>query len=876
MRTLLALSLLLGSTACRYHDVDVLWDLDYDGDGTVYADDCDDEDPDVHPGASERCNGEDDDCDGTIDEDAIDPETFWIDADGDGYGDPNGATTQGCTPPEGYAANDTDCDDHDSERSPGAAEVVDDGIDQDCNGFDTVTCYVDDDEDGYGTDLGTIALATDGSCDTEDGESTVATDCDDDNPDIHPGAVEIVNDSIDQNCDGSDLLPCFTDADGDGFGDPLLPIFEEDCDSDDRTRDNTDCDDGEGTIYPGAPELCDGQLNDCNGVMLAGEVDGDLDGFVGCTLDAGGWDGAGTVTGGDDCDDDEDTVHPGAPELCDGQLNDCDGAMLEGEVDEDGDGFAVCTLDAGGWDGTGAVIGGGDCNDDDATVYPGATELCDGQRNDCDLPGLPADESDDDPNGGDGYVECTITGTWKGDPVTGGDDCDDTDETVYPGATELCDGQLNDCDGTMLTAELDADGDDFIGCTVDAGGWDGGGATPLPGECDDHNAAIHPGATELCDGVDNDCDESLDDAGTVSFEDTAGHWFDVTSIVSPGTPAPELDFSIAGTLWFCQGTYDPVFTITTSDATLVGRYGDAFTTLTGSAANRPITVASTSGTLDLQGLTITAGSATNGGALFSDDDVDITVSHCTLSSSTATYGGAVYIAAGSLTIDQSTVSGNTATSTVGLGGGIYQYAGTVTITGSVLEDNDALGGGGDGGGAVAVRDGTLNITNSVVTNNDAVNNDGGGVLVDGATGLGAAVVNITGSTISNNSAYDWGGAIACHRACTITATDSFIVGNTSDEGAGILLAPAPGTGTFTCTGIIGAAYGVYDNTATNTSTHVGGGIDLYENGASVTSTHCNWGSGETDNSPSDVAGGTYHRSDFGADATFTCNFTGCL
>jgi hypothetical protein len=144
------------------------------------------------------------------------------------------------------------------------------------------------------------------------------------------------------------------------------------------------------------------------------------------------------------------------------------------------------------------------------------------------------------------------------------------------------------------------------------------------------------------------------------------------------------------------------------------------------------------------------------------------------------------------------------------------------------------------------------------------------------TSLGAAVVNITDSTISFNTAGDWGGGIACHRPCTIAATDSHITDNTATEGGGILLAPAPGTGTFTCTGVPGTGAGVYHNTATESLTYNGGGIYLYEDGASVTSTNCNWGSSTTDNTPSDVAGDDYQRTDFGANASFTCSFSGCL
>ena len=93
--------------------------------------DCDDNDPAIYPGATEVCNGIDDDCDGTVDEGLTN--TYYADDDADGYGDPDD-TIMACSPPAGYVANDGDCNDADATINPDAAEV-NDGIDNDCDGI---------------------------------------------------------------------------------------------------------------------------------------------------------------------------------------------------------------------------------------------------------------------------------------------------------------------------------------------------------------------------------------------------------------------------------------------------------------------------------------------------------------------------------------------------------------------------------------------------------------------------------------------------------------------------------------------------------------------------------------------------------------------
>jgi hypothetical protein len=106
---------------------------DADGDGHCVSEDCDDEDPEVHPGAEERCDGIDNDCDGSVDgPDAVDASSWYLDPDGDGWGTSVGESSA-CEQPEGTVARAGDCDECDRDVNPGAFDLRD-GIDNDCDG----------------------------------------------------------------------------------------------------------------------------------------------------------------------------------------------------------------------------------------------------------------------------------------------------------------------------------------------------------------------------------------------------------------------------------------------------------------------------------------------------------------------------------------------------------------------------------------------------------------------------------------------------------------------------------------------------------------------------------------------------------------------
>jgi hypothetical protein len=520
---------------------------------TAKTGDCDDVAPNVNPGKTELCgNGADDNCNGQIDEaGALGCTPYYADSDGDGFG--VGSPSCLCTPDAGHTAvKGGDCNDQSSSKYPGAAEVCN-GADDDCDGvIDPVSAggctlvYPDGDGDGYGVNAGSTCVCVVPAT----GFALVSGDCNDSASAAHPGGAEIC-DGLDNNCNGltdeAGTQGCTTfylDNDGDGFG----QINQSQClcvaTGAYSASKAGDCNDQAVSIGPAVSETCDGIDNNCNGqtdesgalgcTVYAADNDGDGYGAIGDTQCLCAASGAYTASKATDCNDQSMAVHPGVDEACDGIDNNCDGltdpngsdGCKNWYLDQDGDGYGtfmavpVCTC--------GSAVGyaalGGDCNDQKAAVHPGAIEACNGYDDDCDgsADGMGSQgcvnyytDSDQDGYGvGTGLCLCSAIASIS---ATQGGDCNDGSTFIHPGAAELCNGFDDNCDGQVdegvtTTYYSDNDGDGWgTSSSQVACGPSGKFTTALSGDCQDANAAIHPNATEVCNGVDDNCNGQVDD-----------------------------------------------------------------------------------------------------------------------------------------------------------------------------------------------------------------------------------------------------------------------------------------------------------------------------------------------------------------------------
>ena len=541
------------------------------GTGALPATDCNDEEGTVNPGetdtwldgADSDCGGEDDydiDSDGYVADAYVGEETYQSDIDDAAYI----LASTGSLPGD-------DCVEDDSAYNPGATDTWYDGIDHDCQDNDDW----DEDTDGHAATAAyasaVSAAYTTYTTTTQDGSNVAGTgslsvdDCNDAEDDVNPDESDAFYDGTDADCDGADDY----DQDTDGYvrdedsGDATYQSFDDMVSSTFLVAGTGALPDGDcldrnvfgyvGTDYnPGITETWyDGQDQDCGS---DDDYDADGDSFVD---DAYVGDDTNvvlavvyTATGGNggDCNDDEAAFNPSAADTWyDGLDHDCDEADdydqdLDLYVDSSYSGLATYTDAAM----TAMVAGTGaasthDCNDTDAAINGGATEVCDASNVDEDCDGL-ADDNDPSvdsgtqstfyPDGDSDTYGLTGGGALFCDMPTGyvaaDGDCDDGNAAINEGAQEVCDASDvdEDCDGlsddadpsvdsgTQSTYYPDVDGDGYGENAADTLYCDPPtNYVAVDGDCDDGDGAINEGAQEICDAsnTDEDCDGLSDD-----------------------------------------------------------------------------------------------------------------------------------------------------------------------------------------------------------------------------------------------------------------------------------------------------------------------------------------------------------------------------
>ena len=649
-------------------------------------------------------------------------------------------------------------------------------------------------------------------------------------------------------------------------------------------------------------------------------------GLVACDVDADG-DG---VAAQFDCDDTNPDINDDAPELCDVLDNNCDGQIDNDTTDAptfyadfDRDGFgdpntttSDCRFDeeAGtpdpDFEPFGYVRDMTDCNDQLKTVNPEADERCDGIDNNCD--GAIDDDSAVDKNtwfedgDDDGYGDAASTTEACDQPAGYVDndlDCNDDQDFTNPGADEICDSFDNDCDEEIdeddaidaLAWYRDADEDGY-GTPDDSlfacGAPDGYIADNT--DCNDEAATANPGGTEVCDGLDNDCDSTTSEAGTVSLN---------ASSVSYGTIQEAVDAAVDGdSVYVCEGVWDEYLEIY-SGISLIGGGGSDLVVFDGGETLEGGTLVwvEAEAAVTIEGITIqnavvdidgeepvAAGVSayTHGG--------DLTIRDCVFDNNTGYIGGLIGPELFTTTVEDSRFTNNTAN----IGGGLVVFDADIKRT--RILDNVAEGGGGMAAvqGTVTMEDvriisnyaayvgGGLYVVEADVDGGEILNNlsddDGGGVWAvsstlsnmdikgnrTSATGGGVFVssgVDMDSLVIDGNKAA-WGGGISSYGG-SWTAVSTDITNNEASNGGGGFYTDGGDVSLETC-----AVEG-------NTASDAGGGAYIASGTLDVTTS--DWGT-DTDgnnNDPDDIYAEVSDSAytDYGVGETFSCDSSGsCL
>ncbi|NCA19795.1 MAG: T9SS C-terminal target domain-containing protein [Crocinitomicaceae bacterium] len=535
--------------------------------------------------------------------------TWYLDSDNDGFGN-LALTTQNCGQPVGYVANSTDCDDTNNQNNPNATEVFD-GVDNNCNtiideGFILTTYYEDLDNDGFGGDVSIQSVTNPGA-----GYVLIGGDCNDNNNAINPNATDILGNGIDEDCSGSDanLPPVvlgiyeFTQPSGCPVtatavtNQPSIATFSAfsstgiTCQAAGNVYNNNGWNT---TATIDLTEYVEFSItaNECQSLDLdriafnhrCSATGGTPTWYVRSSLDNYATNLGTGLSGNNNNQNLDDTVTLGSAFDAVSNLTfrlyltgigtsgatfRFDNVSLYGNsialptqtfyADTDNDGFGnlandsiSCTTPIG------FVLNNSDCNDADSLINQTTIWFLDADgdliggiaqtfvgctpptgyvlsNNDCDDSNINITgstmyyaDADNDTYGdfATGALFCTNPGAGY---VTNSLDCDDTNNAIFPGATEICDGIDNDCVGgidnglTFVTYYVDADLDGFgTGAGQSLCTNPGAGFVTIAGDCNDTDDQINPDSPEVCDGIDNNCAGGIDDGLTfvAYFTDT--------------------------------------------------------------------------------------------------------------------------------------------------------------------------------------------------------------------------------------------------------------------------------------------------------------------------------------------------------------------
>jgi hypothetical protein len=456
---------------------------------------------------------------------------------------------------------------------------------------------------------------------------------------------------------------------------------------------------------------------------------------------------------------------------CSKDASDDDGGTDTGTglVDADGDGFDVSV----------------DCDDGNADIHPDAEEVCDGIDNDCDdeVDGPDATDAstwytDSDGDGFGDISQAIQACEAPSDAVADNSDCDDTSDEVYPGADEICNDVDDDCDDEVDEDAIDktawysdGDGDGYgdpttevWSCEAIAGKVDNGD------DCKDWDEEINPGAAEICDGIDNDCDEGSSEDGTVTLMTEAGIT-DVTSQLTGTSTAPAAYSLDEGVLNFCNGTHYVNLELKGNSGLRSQNQDPTLAILDGGGMSWVVHNEDSKKRVTIEDLMIQGGEGASdsllgvpvGGGIYcaaasgtSWSTQEMTLDNVILSANNADYGGGLFSVFCDLDIKNVEISNNTA----GVGAGFYLLQGKHQFTNSDILDNvaDSVAGGGVIIGQSLSTSNVSGAMNEVVVNGNSASDEVGGIAFVGGSFAWSGSQGSGGSGIHGNAVtYDGAG-----------------------------------------------------------------------------------------------------------------------